>query len=124
MRGRGGRGREGVCGESGGGGGVKYFFSGPKFPPSNFLRHVMRAIWSVRPKCSHRCVSLKETPLKPVQSLKHTTKDSAEQTAMRTKWFKHIAILNCSRASPSEGGAISLHFCHEVLRALFSHAAE
>ena len=27
----------------------------------NFLRHVMRAIWSVRPKCSHRCVSLKET---------------------------------------------------------------
>ena len=26
----------------------------------NFLRHVMRAIWSVRPKCSHRCVSLKE----------------------------------------------------------------
>ena len=59
---------------------------------SNFLRHVMRAICSVRPKCSHRCVSLKETPLKPVQSLKHTTKNSAEQTVMRTKWFKHIAI--------------------------------
>ena len=59
---------------------------------SNFLRHVMRAIWSVRPKCSHRCVSLKETPLKPVQSLKHTTKNSSEQTVMRTKWFKHIAI--------------------------------
>ena len=58
----------------------------------NFLRHVMRAIWSVRPKCSHRCVSLKETSLKPVQTLKHTTKNSAEQTAMRTKWFKHIAI--------------------------------
>ena len=38
-----------------------------------FLRHVMRAIWSVRPKCSHRCVSLKETSLKPVQILKHTT---------------------------------------------------
>ena len=57
----------------------------------NFLRHVMRAIWSVRPKCSHRCVSMKETPLKPVQSLKHTTENSAEQTVMRTKWFKHIA---------------------------------
>ena len=28
----------------------------------NFLRHVMRAILSVRPKCSHRCVSLKEIP--------------------------------------------------------------
>ena len=27
-----------------------------------FLRHIMRAILSVRPKCSHRCVSLKETP--------------------------------------------------------------
>ena len=52
----------------------------------------MRAIWSVRPKCSHRCVSLTETSLKPVQTLKHTTKSSAEQTAMRTKWFKHIAI--------------------------------
>ena len=58
----------------------------------NFLRHVMRATWFVRPKCSHRCVSLKETSLKPVQILKHTTKKSAEQTAMRTKWFKHIAI--------------------------------
>ena len=52
----------------------------------------MRAIWSVRAKCSHRCVSLKETSLKPVQILKHTTKNSAEQTAMRTKCFKHIAI--------------------------------
>ena len=58
----------------------------------NFLRHVMRAIWSVRPKCSHRCVSLKETPLKPVQILKHATKNSTEQTVMRTKWFKHIPI--------------------------------
>ena len=33
-----GRGREGVCGElgnlGGGGGGAKYFFSGPKSPPS------------------------------------------------------------------------------------------
>ena len=57
-----------------------------------FLRHVTRATWSVRPKCSHKCVSLKETPLKPVQILKHTTKNSAEQTVMRTKWFKHIAI--------------------------------
>ena len=37
----------------------------------NFLRHVMRAILSLRPKCSHRCGSLKETPLKPVQILRH-----------------------------------------------------
>ena len=57
-----------------------------------FLRNVMRANLSVRPKCSHRCVSLKETPLKPVKVLKHTTNNSAEQTSMRTKWFKHIAI--------------------------------
>ena len=59
---------------------------------SNFLRHLMRAIWSVRPKCSHRCVSLKETSLKRVEILKHITFYSAEQTAMRTKWFRHIAI--------------------------------
>ena len=57
-----------------------------------FLRHVTRAVWSVLPKCSHRCVSPKETPLKAVQIPKHTTKNSAEQTVMRTKWFKHMAI--------------------------------
>ena len=58
-------------------------FPGPRFPNArvrkapdtfNFLRHVMRAVLSARPKCSHRCVSLKETPLKPVQVLKHATK--------------------------------------------------
>ena len=58
----------------------------------NFLRHVMRAILSVRPKFSHRCVSLKKCPLRPVQILKHTTKHSTEQTSTRAKWFKHIAI--------------------------------
>ena len=56
----------------------------------NLLRHVVKAILSFRPKCSHRCVSLKETPLKPVHILKRTTKNSTEQTAMRTKWFKHM----------------------------------
>ena len=58
----------------------------------NFLRHVMRAILSGRPNCSHRCVSLNETPLKPVEILKSTTNNSAEQTSMRAKCFKHIAI--------------------------------
>ena len=58
-----------------------------------FLRHVMRAIiLFVQPKCSHRCVSLKESPLKLVQILKHAAKISTEQTSMRTKWFKHITI--------------------------------
>ena len=47
------------------------FLSFRKAPDTfNFLRHVMRAIWSVRPKCSHRYVTLKETSLKPVQILK------------------------------------------------------
>ena len=32
--GEGSSGRERVCGDSFGGGGAKYFFSGPKFPPS------------------------------------------------------------------------------------------
>ena len=73
-----------------------FFSQNPKIREApgtfNFLRYVMRATRSVRPKCSHRCVSLKETPLKPVQILKHTAKNSAEQAAMRTEWFKHIAI--------------------------------
>ena len=74
-------------------GGVGVFTCIRKAPDTfNFLRHVMRASWSVRPKCSHRCVSLKETPLKPVKILKHRTKNSTEQTVMTTKWFKHIAI--------------------------------
>ena len=58
----------------------------------DFLRHVMRAILSVRPKCSHRCSSWKETPLKPVLILMHVTKISTEQTSLRTKWLKHIVI--------------------------------
>ena len=79
----------------GGGGSADFIFMGARIFPffaKDFLRDVMRAIWSVRPKCSHRCVSLKETLLKPVQCLKHATKNSAKKTVMRTKWFKHIAI--------------------------------
>ena len=57
------------------------------------LRHVMRAILSVRSTCSHRCVSLRESAsLKPVLILKHAIRISTVQTSMRTKWFKHIAI--------------------------------
>ena len=52
----------------------------------------MRAVLSVRPKCSHRCVSLKESPLKPVPILKHATRRSTEQTSMRTELFKQIPI--------------------------------
>ena len=33
-------------------------------------------IWPVRPKCSHRCVALKGSPLKPVQILQHATRKS------------------------------------------------
>ena len=57
-----------------------------------FSRHAMRATSLVRPKCSHGCVSLKESPLKPVRILKRDTRTSTEQTSMRTKWFKHIAM--------------------------------
>ena len=66
--------------------------------------HVMRAIVSVRPKCSHRCVSLKEAPSKPVQILQHRARISTEQTSMRTKLFKHIAISTVQEQS-SKGGA-------------------
>ena len=47
---------------------------------------------SVQPNCSHRYVSLKEFPLKPVLILKHAARISTEQTSVRTKWFKHIAM--------------------------------
>ena len=40
----------------------------------------------------HRCVSLKKSPLRPVLILKHTTTKTTEQTSMRTKLFKHVAI--------------------------------
>ena len=66
-----------------------------------FLRHVMRANLSVRPKCSHRCVSLKETPLKPVKILKHTTNNSAEQNAYENEMVETYRDLNCSGASPT-----------------------
>ena len=56
------------------------------------LRHVVRAVLSVRPKCSHRCVSLKEFPLVLARILKQATRISTEQTSMRTRWFKHIAM--------------------------------
>ena len=80
-----------------GGGGIKF---GPPFLPLfrqapdtvQLWRHTMTAILAVQPKCSHRCVSLKNSPLKPVLILNNTTKISTEQTSMRMEWFKHIAI--------------------------------
>ena len=62
-----------------------FFFPAP-------ARHVMRTVLFVRPKGSHRYVSLKESCLKPLLILKHAAKRSTEQTSMTTKWFKHIAI--------------------------------
>ena len=57
-----------------------------------YLRHVMKAMLSVRPKCSRRCFSPKEFPWEPVLILKHATRISTEQTSMRMKW------LNISRS--------------------------
>ena len=67
-----------------------YFRKAPDM--SKCLRQVMRATFSVRPKCSHKCASLKESPLKPALILNHATRISAEQTSMRMKWFKLIRI--------------------------------
>ena len=67
------------------------------------LRHVMRLILSVLPKCSHRCVFLKETPLKLVQILTHATRISNGQTSLRTKnglnisWFKLFRSISYKR---------------------------
>ena len=67
-----------------------------------FLRHVMRAILSVRPKRSHRCVSLKETPLKPVQILNTQPKTQPSKplwernglNISRFKLFRRISYSN------------------------------
>ena len=61
------------------------------YVPLKFLRHVMRAIWSVRPKCSHRCVSGGISIKTCASPQAHATRIS-KQTSMRAKWLKHIAI--------------------------------
>ena len=53
---------------------------------------VMTPFSGPEPKCSHRCVSLKESPFKPVLIVPHATRRSTEQTSVRTKGFKQIAI--------------------------------
>ena len=58
---------------------------------SKVLRHAMRTIFSIQPKCSHSRVSLKEPLLKPVLILNQATRISTEQKSMRAKSFKHIA---------------------------------
>ena len=45
----------------------------------------MREILSVRQKRSHRCVSLKESPLKAVLILKHATRSSTEQNLFESE---------------------------------------
>ena len=65
---------------------------GGTLAPPQIRYDSLRAILLVRPKCSHRCVSLKEFRLRPVQILQHATRRSTEETSMRTEWFKHIAI--------------------------------
>ena len=57
----------------------------------NFLRHVMRAILFVRPKCSHRCVSPKEAPLKLCKA-SSTQPKTQRANRYENEMFKHIAI--------------------------------
>ena len=68
----------------------------------NFFRHGMRAIWSVRPKCSHSCVSLTETSLKLVQ----INPQAHNQKLSRANRYENKMVLiyldlNCSGASPN-----------------------
>ena len=77
-----------------------------------FLRHIMRAILSARPKFSHRCVSRRETPLKRVEILTHATRRSTEQMSMRTKFlnmsrfklFRRISYSSKPKSGKSNGG--------------------
>ena len=56
-----------------------------------FLRHVMRAV-CLSDQSALIDASRNETALKPVQILTHATRRSTEQTSVRTKRFRHIAI--------------------------------
>ena len=62
----------------------------------------MRAILSVRPKCSHRRVSLKESPEELVLILEHATRISTERT-FQNKMVSTHRDSNCSGASPIGG---------------------
>ena len=88
-------------------------FLTPKIPPEkfmwvrkasdtfNFLRHVMRAILSVRPKCSHRCVSLKETPLKTRANPQAHNQKVSRANVYENEMVETYRDLNCSGASLS-----------------------
>ena len=67
----------------------------------NFLRHVMRAILSVRPKCSHRCVSLKENPSKPCANPQAHNQKLNRANSYENEMVQTYRNLNCSGASPN-----------------------
>ena len=58
----------------------------------NFLREVMRAMLSVTPKCSHRCVSLKESPFKTC-----VNPEAHDQDVTRANLYENEMGLNISR---------------------------
>ena len=76
----------------------------------------MRAIWSVRPKCSHRRVSLKETPLKTCENPQAHDEKLYRANRYENKMVKTYRDLNCSGASPILGGwldkKIYVKSCH------------
>ena len=76
----------------------------------------MRAILSVWLKCSHRCVSLKEPPLKPVLILKQTIKRSTEQTSMRTNGLNIWAAAQIISLNSCQSRFSGAHLVLQVFR--------
>ena len=65
----------------------------------------MRAMWSVRPKCSHRCVSWMETPFTTCAN-----PHACDQKINRANLYENDLVsiyrdLNCSGASPKKPSA-------------------
>ena len=60
----------------------------------------MRAIWSVRPKCSHRCASLKETPFKTCANRQAHNQKLSRANRYENEMVETYRDLNCSGASP------------------------
>ena len=87
-----------------------YFFFRAEMP-TQFLRHVMRAVLSIRPKCSHRCVSLNKSPLNPcctggnlITGFRNFVGRNARKMGANYKFPSPGPIPdNCPQASPRMG---------------------
>ena len=77
----------------------------------------MRAISSVRPKCSHRCVSLKETPLKTCAIPQAHNQKLSRANRHENEMVQIYGDLNLFSSFSYKGeGETNLLFCNRILQ--------